>query len=74
MKTTTLRMPAELVEALEIIAQVQGVSLAAVIREAIETCVTDRSQEPDFHARLDAVVQEMQDKAQQLGRAFDEAG
>ena len=71
MKTTTLRMPIDLVEALEIIAEVQGKSLSAVIREAIEICIDDHIHDAEFRTRLATVIKEMQERAAELGKAFD---
>jgi hypothetical protein len=48
----TLRMPTEQAEALEKVAEVDGVSGTEAIRGAIEERISARAAAVDFHARL----------------------
>jgi predicted DNA-binding protein len=51
-KVTTLRLPAEQAEALEKVAEVDGVSVTEAIREAIEQHISARAADNEFRARL----------------------
>lgn len=53
-KAMTLRLPSEQAEALEKVAEVDGVSVTEAIREAIEQHISARSADTEFRARLAA--------------------
>jgi hypothetical protein len=59
-KAMTLRLPAEQAEALEKVAEVDGVSVTEAIREAIEQHISARAADKEFRARLAASMERNQ--------------
>jgi hypothetical protein len=55
-KAMTLRLPAEQAEALEKVAEVDGVSVTEAIREAIDQHIAARAADTDFRERLKASI------------------
>jgi predicted DNA-binding protein len=51
-KAMTLRLPAEQAEALEKVAEVDGISLTEAIREAIDAHIAERTADDTFQERL----------------------
>lgn len=68
-KAMTLRLPAEQAEALEAVAQVDGVSMTEAIREAIAEHISARSEDEDFRARLVASMERNQRILDRLSKA-----
>ncbi len=56
-KTMTLRIPAEQAEALELIAEVDRVSVSAAVRDAIESHIESRRGDLGFQERLAASIE-----------------
>ncbi len=48
----TLRLDAELADQLEAVADVEGVSMAAVVRDALAEAIERRRADPEFRQRL----------------------
>jgi hypothetical protein len=53
-KAMTLRLPAEQAEALEFVAEIDGVSVSEAIRDAIESHIQSRRTDDGFQERLAA--------------------
>ncbi len=53
-KAMTLRMSAEQAEAMEKVAEIDGVSLTDAIREAIDSHIAERAADEEFQQRLKA--------------------
>ena len=51
-KAMTLRLPVEQAEALEKVAEIDGVSLTEAIREAIDAHIAERTADEAFQERL----------------------
>ena len=51
-KAMTLRLPAEQADALELVAQVDGVSVSQAVRDAIESHIDSRRADDRFQQRL----------------------
>jgi len=51
-KAMTLRLPAEQADALELVAQVDGVSVSQAVRDAIESHIDSRRADDGFQQRL----------------------
>jgi hypothetical protein len=56
-KAMTLRLSADQAEALEKVAEVDGVSVSEAIREAIEEHISARAADAEFRARLAASME-----------------
>jgi hypothetical protein len=56
-KAMTLRLSADQAEALEKVAEVDGVSVSEAIRQAIEEHITTRAADVEFRARLAASME-----------------
>ncbi|WP_420637783.1 ribbon-helix-helix protein, CopG family [Candidatus Poriferisocius sp.] len=56
-RAMTLRLPAEQAEALEFLAEVDGVSVSQAIRDAVESHIEARRADHDFQERLAASVE-----------------
>lgn len=56
-KAMTLRMQAEQAEALEMIAEVDGISMSDAVRDAIESHIDSRKADEGFQQRLAASMQ-----------------
>ena len=59
-KAMTLRLPVEQAEALELIAEVDGVSMSEAVRDAIESHIETRRADDAFQKRLAAVMKRHQ--------------
>ena len=59
-KAMTLRLPAEQAEALEKVAEVDGVSVTEAVREAIEEHIAARAADDEFQQRLAASMERHQ--------------
>lgn len=68
-KAMTLRLPAEQAEALEKVAEVDGVSVSEAIREAIEQHISARAADKEFRARLAASMERHQRILDRLSKA-----
>lgn len=68
-KAMTLRLPAEQAEALEKVAEVDGMSVTEAIREAIEHHITARAADAEFRARLAASMERNQRILERLSKA-----
>ena len=68
-KAMTLRLPSDQAEALEKVAEVDGVSVTEAIRDAIEEHIAARAADKEFHARLAASVERNQRILDRLARA-----
>ena len=68
-KAMTLRLPAEQAEALEKVAEVDGVSVTEAIREAIDQHISTRAADTAFRARLAASMERNQRILDRLARA-----
>lgn len=55
-KAMTLRLPAEQADALELVAQVDGVSVSQAVRDAIESHIDSRRADDGFQQRLAASI------------------
>ena len=53
-KAMTLRLPADQAEALELVAEVDGVSVSEAVRDAIESHIESRRADERFQERLAA--------------------
>ena len=51
-KAMTVRLPAEQAAALEMVADVDGVSMSEAVRDAIESHIDNRRADSDFQERL----------------------
>ncbi len=51
-KAMTLRLPADQAEALEVVAEVDGVSVSEAVRDAIENHIESRRADDGFQERL----------------------
>ena len=51
-KAMTLRLPAEQADALELVAQVDGVSVSQAVRDAIDSHIDSRRADDGFQQRL----------------------
>ena len=56
-RAMTLRLPEEQADALEIVAEVDGVSMSEAVREAIEEHIDNRRSDADFQERLTASME-----------------
>ncbi len=56
-KAMTLRLPVEQAEALEKVAEIDGVSVTAAIREAIGQHISTRAADEEFRERLAASME-----------------
>jgi hypothetical protein len=68
-KAMTLRLPAEQAEAIEKVAEVDGVSVTEAIREAIEQHISARAADEEFRTRLAASMERNQRILDRLSRA-----
>ena len=68
-KAMTLRLPAEQAEALEKVAEVDGVSVTEAIREAIDQHIATRAADAAFRARLAASMERNQRILDRLSKA-----
>lgn len=68
-KAMTLRLPAEQAEALEKVAEIDGVSLTEAIREAIDTHIAERAADEEFQQRLKASMDRHQRILDRLAKA-----
>jgi hypothetical protein len=55
-KAMTVRLPSEQQEELEKIAQIEGVSIAEAIREAVARHIADRRTDPAFRERVREII------------------
>ena len=55
-KQMTLRLERDLADRLEAVSEVEGRSMAAVVRDAIADHVERRRRDPDFRRRLDETL------------------
>jgi hypothetical protein len=55
-KAMTLRLPADQAEALEKVAEVDGISVTEAIREAIDEHIAARAADTEFRERLQASI------------------
>lgn len=55
-KAMTLRLPADQAEALEKVAEVDGISVTEAIREAIDEHIAARAADEEFRERLRASI------------------
>ncbi|HWT93066.1 MAG TPA: ribbon-helix-helix protein, CopG family [Solirubrobacteraceae bacterium] len=65
-KSMTLRLPDEQAAQIEMIARIEGVPVAVVIREAIEAAIEARQKDEAFHARLREHLAEYRSQLDQL--------
>lgn len=56
-KAMTLRLPAEQADALELVAEVDGVSMSEAVRDAIESHIENRRSDDGFQERLAASIE-----------------
>ena len=56
-KAMTLRLPAEQADALEMVAEVDGVSMSEAVRDAIESHIDNRRADDGFQERLAASME-----------------
>ena len=56
-KAMTLRLTAEQADALEMVAEVDGVSMSEAVRDAIESHIDNRRANDDFQKRLAASIE-----------------
>lgn len=68
-KSMTLRLAADQAEALEKVAEVDGVSVSEAIREAIEQHISTRAGDVEFRARLAASMERNQRILDRLSKA-----
>lgn len=68
-KAMTLRLPAEQAEALEKVAEVDGMSVTEAIREAIDQHISTRAADEQFRERLAASMERNQRILERLSRA-----
>jgi Arc/MetJ-type ribon-helix-helix transcriptional regulator len=57
-KITTLRLPKELADELDVVARVDRLPVSELVRAAIYRLIADRRSEPDFKERLSQVAEE----------------
>jgi Arc/MetJ-type ribon-helix-helix transcriptional regulator len=57
-KITTLRLPKELADELDVVARVDRLPVSELVRAAIYRFIADRRSEPDFKERLNQVAEE----------------
>jgi predicted transcriptional regulator len=57
-KVTTLRLPKELADELDVVARVDRLPVSELVRAAIYRFIADRRSEPDFKERLSQVAEE----------------
>lgn len=57
-KTTSLRMAAELADELAAVARVDGMTISDVVREAVGKHIAERRGDPDFQERLKERMEE----------------
>jgi predicted transcriptional regulator len=57
-KVTTLRLPKELADELDVVARVDRLPVSELVRAAIYRFIADRRSEPDFKERLNQVAEE----------------
>jgi metal-responsive CopG/Arc/MetJ family transcriptional regulator len=57
-KITTLRLPKELADELDVVARVDRMPVSELVRAAVYRFIADRRSEPDFKDRLKEVVEE----------------
>ncbi len=57
-KVTTLRLPKELADELDVVARVDRLPVSELVRGAIYRFIADRRSEPDFKERLNQVAEE----------------
>jgi hypothetical protein len=68
-KAMTLRLPVDQAEALEKVAEVDGVSVTEAIREAIELHIAARAADKEFRERLAASIERNQRILDRLAKA-----
>jgi hypothetical protein len=68
-KAMTLRLSTDQAEALEKVAEVDGVSVSEAIREAIERHISARAADKEFRARLAASMERNQRILDRLAKA-----
>ena len=68
-KAMTLRLPAEQAEALEKVAEVDGISLTEAIRDAIDAHIVERTADDAFQERLKNSVDRHQRILDRLAKA-----
>ena len=68
-KAMTLRLPADQAEALEKVAEIDGVSVTEAIREAIDAHLAVRSADEDFQERLKSSMDRHRRILDRLARA-----
>lgn len=59
-KAMTLRLPADQADALELVAEVDGVSVSEAVRDAIESHIETRRADDGFQERLAASMERYQ--------------
>jgi predicted DNA-binding protein len=69
MKSMSLRLPDEQARALDAVAMAEEKAVSDVIRTAIENCIEDRRNDPDFQERLSRAVQRNQEALELLASA-----
>jgi len=68
-KAMTLRLPAEQAEALEKVAEIDGISLTEAIRDAIDAHIAERAADETFQERLKDSMDRHQRILDRLARA-----
>ena len=68
-KAMTLRLPADQAEALEKVAEVDGMSVTEAIRVAIEEHIAARATDEEFRSRLKASIERNQQILDRLAKA-----
>lgn len=67
-KAMTLRIDIETAEQLEAVAQVEGVPVSAIVREALARHIEDRRCDADFQRRLRDSIERNRTILERLGR------
>ena len=62
-KTLAIRLPDELHAQLVLVAQLDGVSLAEAIRQAVESSISRRREEGDLASRAEAALAQIEQEA-----------
>lgn len=57
----TMRLPSELDESLNLISVVEGLSKHSLVKEAVESLVKQRLEDPDFQQKLKDFIKPLQD-------------
>lgn len=57
-KITTLRLPKELADELDVVARIDRLPVSELVRAALYRFIAERRSEPDFKERLNQVAEE----------------